>query len=101
MGAKKRRSLRVFLLVVFILGSLLAWITFTKGGFIYLHRMEAKRQSHINRIDKLIQEKQALMEEIKRLRDEKYIELLARKELGLVRENEIIYRFKEKDQNQN
>lgn len=101
MEPKKTRGLRVFLLIVFILGCLLAWFSFTKGGFIYLHRLEAKRQSHINRIHKLIQKKQALKAEIERLRDDKYIESLARKELGLVRENEIIYRFEEKGRNQN
>jgi cell division protein FtsB len=43
---------------------------------------------------KLEEENQKLKEEVKRLRsDKRYIEEIARKELGMVKEGEIIYQF--------
>ena len=45
-------------------------------------------------IHKLKKNNQKLLEEIKRLRtDKEYIESVARKELGLIKDNEIFYRF--------
>jgi cell division protein FtsB/cell division protein DivIC len=43
---------------------------------------------------RLEEENQKLKEEVKRLQsDKRYIEEIARKELGMVKEGEIIYRF--------
>ena len=53
-----------------------------------------ERQAHIERIQELVEENQALLEEIERLRtDMSYIESVARRELNLIRENEVVYRF--------
>jgi cell division protein FtsB len=71
-----------------------AWLGFGERGFIHLYRMEKDRQAHIKRILTLEEENQALLEEIKRLRTDKdYLESVARTELGLVKDNEILYRF--------
>jgi cell division protein FtsB len=59
--------------------------------------MEKERKAYAERIRVLEDENQRLMEEIERLRSDKaYIESEARKELGLLKENEAIYRFEEK-----
>jgi cell division protein FtsB len=56
--------------------------------------MEKKRQAYIERIRKVEEENQALIEEIRRLNtDPAYLESVARKELGFVKEDEILYRF--------
>ncbi|PLX88090.1 MAG: septum formation initiator [Desulfuromonas sp.] len=53
------------------------------------HRAELQQELHA-----LEEERQALREEIGRLRgDREYLEQLARKRLGLVREGELVYQF--------
>ena len=55
-----------------------------------------ERQAYLDNIRLLAEENRALLDEIHRLRsDMKYVESVARKELNLVKENEVIYRFEE------
>jgi len=71
------------------------WLGFGERGFIHLYRMEKERQAYVQKIQKLEQENRNLIEEINRLRsDREYIESQGRRELGLVREGEVLYRFK-------
>lgn len=71
------------------------WLGFGERGFIHLYRMEKERQAYAQKIQKLEQENRDLLEEINRLRsDKEYIESLGRRELGLVRDGEVLYRFK-------
>ena len=57
-------------------------------------RTEIERQASIDRIRKLAEENEALIEEVQRFRtDMEYVESVARKELNLIRENEVIYRL--------
>ncbi len=73
----------------------MAWLAFGERGFLHLYDAEMERQAHIERIRRLAAENQALLEEINRLRtDIEYAESVARKELNLIKENEVIYRFK-------
>jgi len=79
-----------------LLGPFIAWLGFGRHGFIHLYRVEDERQAYIEKINKLTEENQALFEEIRRLRtDPKHVEMVARRELGLVKKNEVIYRFKD------
>ena len=72
----------------------MTWLGFGKRGFLHLYRMEKNRQAYIERIRKVEKENQALIEEIRRLNsDTAYLESVARKELGFVKENEILYKF--------
>ncbi len=88
---RKRRILFLIIVSLFILGS----FTFfgEKGIFNLLRlRKEVARIKEINL--KLEEENHKLKEEVKRLQsDKRYIEEIARKELGMVKEREIIYRF--------
>jgi len=64
-------------------------------GLIRLYHAEMERQAYIEKIRNLIKENEELQREVQRLRsDMKHIESVARKELNLIKENEIIYRFK-------
>ncbi|HJX34801.1 MAG TPA: septum formation initiator family protein [Desulfatiglandales bacterium] len=96
MGLDKKEFIKIFCLVLFFLGLIVIWLTFGDRGFIHLFRMEKERQAHAERIRVLEEENQKLLKEIERLRSDKaYVESEARKELGLLRENEVIYRFEE------
>ena len=81
-------------ITLLFLALMAAWLGFGERGFIHLYRMEKDRQAHIERIRTLEKENQGLLEEINRLRTDKdYLESVARTELGLVKDNEILYRF--------
>jgi len=73
------------------------WLGFGKNGFLNLYRMELERQANIKRVQQISRDNQALMDEIQRLKsDDRYIEAVARRELGLVGERDLVYRFKAK-----
>ncbi len=59
--------------------------------------MDKERKAYAERIRALEEENQKLMDEIEKLRTDKaYIESEARKQLGVLKENEVIYRFEGK-----
>jgi len=62
-------------------------------GVAHLLRLRAERRDLGRTAFELIQENERLHEEIRRLReDDRYLEALARRELGLVKPNELVYR---------
>jgi cell division protein FtsB len=92
MEIRKKRFLFLLILLLFLF---LGFFTFFGDrGILHLVRL----QKELNRIKdvntKIEEENQKLREEVRRLRNEKrYIEEIARKELGMVKEGEIIYQF--------
>ena len=99
MNIKIKDFLKVSLIVFIILGVIVSWLAFGEGGFVHLYRKEKERQAYLEKIRELERTNQELLDEINRLREDKaYIESVARRELGLVKDNELIYRFsKEQD----
>jgi cell division protein FtsB len=94
MASTKWKTWRVPLIALGILITILVWLAFGERGLVRLYQTEMERQAHIERIQELVEENQALLEEIERLRtDMSYIESVARRELNLIRENEVVYRF--------
>ena len=91
----KKKSFIKFLIISFLfLGLVVAWLGFGERGFFSLMKMQKERQAYLERIEQLKNENQALLAEIERLRtDEQYLEAIARKELGLIKEDETLYRF--------
>ena len=91
-----------FTLIIFLfLGLVIGWLGFGERGFIHLYRMDKERQAYLERIDVLEGENEALFEEIQRLRtDKSYMETLARRELDLIKDHEILYRFSREHENQ-
>jgi cell division protein FtsB len=80
------------ILILFLILGLLT--LFGDKGILHLLRLrkEVSRIQEENR--KIEAENRKLREEVKRLQNEKrYIEEIARKELGMVKEGEVIYRF--------
>ena len=94
MNPRIKRLLRIPLIVLCLFVLSVIWLWFGEGGFARLYRSEAERQSCIERIHRLAKENQTLLDEVKLLRtDMKYVESMARRELNLIKENEVIYRF--------
>jgi len=94
----KKNIFRALLLGLFFILLVVSWLAFGDRGFIYLYKMDKEREEYLERIEKLELANQKLKDEIDRLRyDRDYIEEAARKELGLVKKNEVIYRFTEDD----
>ncbi|MFC1867367.1 septum formation initiator family protein [Thermodesulfobacteriota bacterium] len=100
MGLNKKDFLKVSLFTLLVVCLIVVWLAFGERGFIHLYRMEKERQAYLEKIRKLEEANKELLEQIGKLRkDKEYIEAVARRELGLVRENELIYRFS-KEQNE-
>jgi cell division protein FtsB/cell division protein DivIC len=88
---KKKRFLLLILIFLIILGSL---TFFGEKGIYNLLRLRKEVARIKEKNSQLEGENQRLKEEIKRLQsDRRYIEEIARKELGMVKEGEIIYQF--------
>lgn len=93
MPVQIRKKPLLFLFVFLFL--LFGFFTFFgEKGILHLLRLK-KELARIQEMNlKMEQENQKLKEEIRRLQYEKrYIEEIARRELGLVKEGEIIYQF--------
>ena len=88
----KKRSILLLILSLFLILGLLTF--FGDKGILHLLRLR-KEMSRIQEDNRKIEaENRNLREEVKRLQNEKrYIEEIARKELGMVKEGEVIYRF--------
>ncbi len=88
----KKKKLLLLILSLFLLLGLLTF--FGDKGILHLLRLQ-KELVRIKEVNlKVEEENRKLKEEIKRLRYEKrYIEEIARRELGMVKDGEIIYQF--------
>ena len=88
---KKKRFLLLILISFLILGFL---TFFGEKGILHLLRLQKELDRIKETNTKMEEENQKLKEEVRRLQYEKrYIEEIARKELGMVKEGEIIYQF--------
>jgi cell division protein FtsB len=93
------RVLKVSLLSFVLLGLVASWLAFGDRGFLYVYKKDKEKQAYEEKIRQLKEANQKLMNEIDRLRNDKeYIEETARKELNMVKDGEVIYRFT-KDKN--
>jgi cell division protein FtsB len=86
------RTQGIFLsITVVLLVSLLFFIIFGEHGFIDLNILKKERDQLIEKNERLSRENLSLSVEIDRLKhDPKYIENIARQELGMVAEDELI-----------
>ena len=94
MSLNRKKLIKSSFITLLFFGLIIAWLGFGERGFLHLYRMEKNRQAYLERIREVEKENQALIDEIRRLNtDTAYLESVARKELGLVKEDEILYRF--------
>ena len=95
MSLTKKEALKLTAFGLLFLALMAAWLGFGERGFIHLYRIEKERQAYVDKIRDLERENRRLLDEISRLSsDRDYIESQGRKELGLVKEGEVLYRFK-------
>jgi cell division protein FtsB len=88
----KKKYLLILILSLFIALGLLTF--FGEKGVLRLLHLHKELEEIKRRNLKIEEENRKLMEEVKRLEsDKRYIEEIARKELGLIKEDEIIYQF--------
>ena len=81
------------IILIFLILIILYQTIFGEGGIIQLRRMERNLEAIKASTERIKKENESLKKEIKLLQsDEKYIEKIAREELGLVREGEVIYK---------
>ena len=88
------RKKRIILFILFLFLILGLFTFFGDKGILHLFRLQ-KELGRIKEMNiKMEEENRKLREEVRRLQYEKrYIEEIARKELGMVKEGEIIYQF--------
>jgi cell division protein FtsB len=88
----KKKGLLLFFLFSFLI---LGYLTFFgEKGIFHLLRLQKELVRIQEANKKTEEENQKLREEVKRLQqDKRYIEEIARKELGMVKEGEILYLF--------
>jgi len=83
------------ILIIILVGS---WLAFGDRGIRWVVTMEKERQEYLERIKRLEAANEELRVEIERLKyDREYIETAARRELGLLKDNEVIYKFNEEE----
>jgi len=79
---------------VIVSAALIAAILFSSRGLLHLRALAAEQLAINQRIATRLRENQLLRERLHRLRtDDRYLERLAREQLGFVRPGEIVYRF--------
>lgn len=81
---------RKLLTLVFVLCVGITLYLYAGQALIY-YQSRSELNQLLTRVDTLTRENTFLQEEIIRLHDEEYLEIKARKELGLVRPGEIIF----------
>jgi cell division protein FtsB len=70
-------------------------VTFSDKGLLEIYRTKSKRDSMLRSNLELRKKNEELCFEIKRLKCDRYVELLARRELGMIKDGEVIYQFEE------
>lgn len=94
MGLFNVRYRRILIPILLIVSVMIFFAVFGDKGLLQVYRLkrELKEIERVNR--ELQQENERLRAEINNLRtNKKYIEELARRELGLVKKGEIVYQF--------
>lgn len=91
--------MKKFIIIGFFLTTLIALLLLTvfgQRGFIHVIRLQSELQEIENKNMLLRQENESLKKDIELLKNNlKYLEEIARKELGLIKEGEIVYRLDE------
>lgn len=82
--------------VILVLVNLLLVIVFGDNGLVDYQLLKSEKERLVGQVEDLNRENLALYREIDRLKNDlKYIENVARQELGVIGENEVIFKFNE------
>ena len=81
--------------LVVIIGLVLSSMLLAPGGIPKLLALRAERQRLGEQAVALLQQNAALREQIQQLKsDDRFLEAIARRELGMTRPDEVVYRFR-------
>ena len=94
MGLFRTRYRRILIPILLIVSVMVFFTVFGDKGLLQVYRLRSELRE-IERVNRdLQQENERLRAEINNLRtNKKYIEELARRELGMVKKGEIVYQF--------
>ena len=96
----KRNLFTYIVIFSFVAAISLTWLTFGRHGLIDLYKMQKEKERCLAILKHLKERKRLLADEITRLKeDNKYFESVAREQLGMIKDNEIVYRFKKELKN--
>ena len=89
------RRKNIYFSPLLIVISIIALLTiFGDRGLIRIYKLSKERDSIKTYNEQIREENAAMKDEIHRLKtDDKYIEMVARKELGMIGKNELVYQF--------
>jgi cell division protein FtsB len=92
----------VFTLISILLFAMLFIIIFSEKGLIDLNGLKKKKDGLLSENAKINNENLILYRKIKRAKDDpKYIEDIARQELGMIRKDEVILKIKKNGESAN
>ncbi|MBW2490827.1 MAG: septum formation initiator family protein [Deltaproteobacteria bacterium] len=87
----------MFVLAIVTMFLMLLFIVFGENGLTDLHKLKMEKDNLSKKNEELKKENLSLYREIERLKnDPSYVEDVARKELGVIGENEVIIKVKPK-----
>ncbi len=93
----KIKNRTIILMAFFLFFSLFLMILFSNKGLFDLNKLKLERDIAVEENIRLKKENIDLYRVIKRLKtDNEYIENIARKELGMIRKDEMIFKFNRK-----
>ena len=96
----KKNLLTYIVIFSFAAAISLAWLSFGRHGLIELYKMQKEEERCLAILKDLKEKNQLLADEIRRLKeDNTYFESVAREQLGMIKDNEIVYRFKKELKN--
>lgn len=91
---KIRITRRAYLIPACCLAFILFFTVFGERGLLRIYEMRLEKKRIAEKVTELTTENEALKTEIAALHNDRYyLERIARKDLGLVKPNEIIYQF--------
>lgn len=94
-----RKNKILFSIGIGLVFSLFLLIIFGNNAMLEFNRLKKERDVLIKKNNELALENNSMYKKIKRLKhDPKYIENVARRELGMIRKNEVILKFKDQEE---
>jgi cell division protein FtsL len=94
---KKLKAKIQFLLLIFFIFLIAYWTVFGDNGILKLRKVEQESEKVKAASEKIKTENERLKKEIKLLQEGKYVEKVAREELGMTSKDEIIFKKKQDD----
>jgi cell division protein FtsB len=89
---------RLFLIPAGVIIFILFFTVFGERGLLRIYHLRKEKQEIQKNLEFFKSENEKLKREIEALRsDRRYLESIARRDFGLVRQNEIIYQFPKQD----